>query len=237
MKYVFVVLLVMGLVVPTSFAAGGYFDDLSLYSLLKSIDNSDIVAIGTVSLLTGVYRENLLGPKKHCICTDVLVRLDTMIKGEPNFGPNYIKFMVLGGTAYVPHKEEVMGMWVSTQATFEVGEKVFIMLTNDQNTTYYANYPYGKNRLIYDDYGKRLIKEDKVEFWYKKEDKVKPMQLSLDVAKNLGKAFIEDKAAALLLENQIKNVASNTDENSLTLAQKSTLIDSSKRLFEKEKTK
>lgn len=228
MKRLFVALALM-LVLSTPVAFSDYFEDLSMYSMEKSLDNSDIVAVGTVSLLEGVFRRHLLGPNKNAICTDVLVRVETMIKGEPNFGDNYIKFMVRGGRAYVPHRNSVMINEVSTQAKFKVGEKVLIMLSSDQNTTFYANYPYGKARLIYDDYGKRLIKDDKAMFLYEKEGKPKGMPLSVDLVKDLGKAFVRNKAEAIKLEKLIKAQAAG-ENNALTSELEASLLEKSKKI-------
>ncbi len=228
-----IVVLAMAVAASTSFGDYGYYDDLSVYSLLKSIDNSSVVATGTVALLTGAYRQNLTGAGKHAICTDVLIRVDTMIKGTPNFGTNHIKFAVRGGTAYVPAKDEVMTMWVSTQAKFEAGEKVLIMLTNDPNTTFYANYPYGRSRLIYDDYGKRLIKDDKVKFLYEKDSQVKPMELSIELATNLGKAFLENKEEAIQLEDQIKALARDGTSNTLSSTLTNSLNTSAKQILDR----
>ncbi len=175
------------------FSEGDYEADKD-YGLVESIHDSDVVAVGTVVTLTGVYRENMPEEGKNTICTDVLVAVDTMIKGSPNFGKRHIKFTVEGGTAYVPSLDEVITLEISDGATFKVGEKVLFLLSNSYYP-YYARYPYGNMRLTGWDYGKRLIKDDTVTFVYKKGTDFKPMQLPLELAKSLAKASVTHKTS------------------------------------------
>ena len=229
-----IVAMAMVFATSTSFGEDVYHDDLSVYELLKSIENSEIVAIGRVVLLTGQYRGNILPNGGGAICTDVLVRVTTMIKGEPNSGSKHIKFIVQGGTAYIPSEDEVSSLWVSTQAEFTVGEQVLVLLTNNPAHDYYANYPYGRHRLIYTKYGKRLIEDDMVTFLYQKNNDVKPMKLPLEMATNLAKAYVKDKDAAILLENDIKTEAETGTSNVLSTTLATRIKTSAKQITDRE---
>lgn len=55
-----------------------YNANIPAYSLLKSVEACDIVAISTVATLTGVYRENITDHGRDSICTDVMFRIETL---------------------------------------------------------------------------------------------------------------------------------------------------------------
>lgn len=235
MKFVVATLVLMLLLVPPAFSQDQE-DDLSDYSLLKSVENSQIVAIGRVVLLTGKWRSGILPNGGGAICTDVMVRVETMIKGKPNSGKKHIKFIVQGGTAYIPSEDEVSSLWVSTQATFEVGERIMVLLTNNRTQPYYANYPYDRHRLIYTKYGKRPIENNEVKFLYEKNNGLKTMHLPVELATDLAKAYLKDKSSALSIENQIKSIA-RTDENRLSTAITNQIKTSSKTIIDREELK
>lgn len=58
------------------------------------VENSDLFFVGTVVLKTAVLRYNLRPYQPHRLTTDILVRVETMIKGEPNHGDKYLVFTV-----------------------------------------------------------------------------------------------------------------------------------------------
>lgn len=177
------------------------------YSMLNCVEESDVVAVGRVELLTGVYRKNLIRTGQHLITTDVLIRVETLIKGETNSGPRHIKMMILGGTAYIPEDDEVISLSVTPQPKFKAGERVMLFIKNNTEDKWFRNYPHGRYRLYLFDYGKRLVKDDQVDFRYTNNVKM-PIELAI----NLSKAYLEDKAAALLLENDIKTASRTTRE-------------------------
>ena len=203
MKYVFVALLILAIVWTPAEAHRPPRDDASKYTLLKSVEKCNVVAIGRVVSLTGVYRQNMPPANSPMITTDVLIRVEHLIKGETNFGSKHIKFMILGGTAYVPEEDEVMSLDVSPQPKFEVGEKVMLFINNGSKSKYYRNYPHNRYRLYKFDYGKRLIKDGKILMRYPGNT----IEMPVDLAKDLSKAFLDDKEGALRLEQDIKTAA------------------------------
>ncbi len=129
MKYVFVALVV----VLWAFSANAVTKDLDKFSLLKCIDKSELVVVGTVQLLSNHERNNIVHDGGGMVTTDVTVRIDTLIKGEPNLEKNHVKFMIQGGTFFVPERNEVMTLDVSTEREFEVGEKVMLFIDNNND--------------------------------------------------------------------------------------------------------
>ena len=212
-------------------------EDVTYYGLLSCVDNSEVVVVGTVSMLTGVYHPGIQSNGSGMICTDVLVRIDDLIKGQANIGNNYIKFIVQGGTAYHPELDEVVILEVIPEATFEVGEKVMLFIKNSSDETFYQNYPHGRHRLYMTTYGKRPVKDNNVKFRYDDGHGAKKvMELSIDLAKNLAKAFMENKTAALQLENDIKTSARNSASNSLPNSTTTRLINSAIQLIPTEES-
>lgn len=212
MKYVFVAL--MALLCASMCEAGtpAIRRDIPSYGLLNSIENCDIVAIGTVELLTGVWREDVTESGTDSICTDVTFRIETLIKGEANLGDTHIKFMHEDGSAYVPSAGEVLTQETSPGIKFTVGEKVMLFLKKGDDDKYHTTYAYGGRRLYKQRYGKRLVKDDYVKFRYAKNNRAKPMKMSLDLAANLAKAFMKNPEAARSLENEIKLEAKGTNK-------------------------
>lgn len=203
MKYVFVVLLIAAFVWTPADAARPAPGDASKYTLLKSVEKSDVVAIGRVVSLTGVYRQNMPPANSAMITTDVLIRVEHLIKGQTNFGSKHIKLMLLGGTAYVPEEDEVMTLEVRPNPQFDVGEQVMLFINNGSNSKYYRRFPHNRYRLYKFDYGKRLIEDDKIEMRYPGNT----IKMPVDLAKELSKAFLVNKKSALRLEQEIKTAA------------------------------
>lgn len=205
MKYVFVALMAL---LYVSFAYGhAPTRNIDDYGLLKSVENCDIVAVGTVEILTGVWREDISVNGRDSICTDVTFRIETLIKGEANLGDNYIKFMHEDGEAYIPHLGGVFKQITTPSISFEVGDKVLLLLQKGEDTKRDTKYAYGGRRLYKMTYGKRLIRNGKVDFRYPKNDKPKAMSMTVDLATNLSKAFLKNPEKARELENGIKREA------------------------------
>lgn len=203
MKYVFVALLIIAIVSTPVFADLPKRGPAENYTLLKSVEKSDVVAIGTVKILEGVYRQNVTPSGAAMITTDVLIKVEHLIKGKTNFGKTHIKMMILGGTAYVPDEDEVLRLDVSPQPKFKVGEKVMLFIRTSSTSALYRNYAHNQYRLYKFDYGKRLIEDDKVKMMYPGNT----IEMPVELAKDLSKAFLADKDGALLLEQDIKTAA------------------------------
>ncbi len=183
------------------------------YTLLEIVERCDIVVVGTVSLKTGVYVEH---PRNNdgssYIMSEIVVRVETQIKGEPNFGENHVRFMIEGGTAYVPRHQQVMTLVITNDLDFKVGEKVMLFLSRDSPNGYYDNFPYGRLHVNSEFYGKRLIKDNKITMFYKKSDiKLRGVRLPVEMASLLAQAAVADKDAAVPLENKIKTLARSDD--------------------------
>lgn len=228
MNYIFVILLIVGCVTLPVFADMAPRGDPANYTLLKCVEKSDVVAIGTVAMMTGVYRQNMPPHGRPLVTTDILFSIETLIKGETNFGENHIKMMILGGSAYVPGKDAVRFHSVVPQPKFKVGEKVLLFIDNKNNHKWYRNYPHNRYRLHRFDYGKRLVEDDKVIMRYP----VNSIKMPLDLAKNLAKAFMEDKDGAKRLEQDIKTAALTSKTLPANIATR--LNASAKLLFEEE---
>ena len=81
----------------------------------KLIQGSTLAVVGTVEEMNYVYR-----PEIRCkITTDIVVKIDNLIKGKPNAGHRYVDFMIRGG------KGKHGGLRISTQPKFQLGEKVY----------------------------------------------------------------------------------------------------------------
>ena len=230
MKYLFVALLAL-LIATTATAIYNDYEVSDDFTLLNMIEESDITAIGTVALVTGVYRPNYW-EQGGMIANDIVIRVETMIKGTPNLDSNHIIFSELGGTAYIPGKG-VVTISTSAETPFKVGEKIMVFLARKRSN----RLPHHGLQLMQLSYGKRLVEDSKVDLWYKQNDEtLTTVKLPLELAKQLGKAFLRDKAATRLLENRIKAAAKTpTASGELAASLRSTLKDSARQIIEKEK--
>lgn len=232
MKYLFVLLLAL----LCASMADGHLDysEVDDFSLSSCVEDSEVVVIGTVSTLNSVWRENTTARGHGAIVTEVVVSVSDFIKGTGNLGPDHVKFIVLGGIAFVPSENAVMRYDVHPEPKFKLNEKVLLFLDNDSDDPGFVNYPYGKTRVHYSEYGKKLVVDDKVHFVYPKDGEPAGLGLDLDLAKNLGKACVADKDAALLIENRIKSEFQSKDIFTLTDALTNELNDRAKLLLEEK---
>ena len=145
---------VVGLIVLT-FAGMAYGSlvsldeiDVELFGLFNMIDECVFVAVGRVDLLVGVYRDKLHFDEydktwRGMMCTDVYFRIEDLFKGEPNLGKRYRRFIYEGGTSYSPKHDEVYTMSTSVEKGYEVGQMLFLFLTNKSGGSgYRAGLPY-----------------------------------------------------------------------------------------------
>lgn len=143
MKYVFAALMVL-LCAPFADGKG----------VLKMTEKSDIIVVGTVELKNSYYTTDV---SNGVILTDVLVRINQLIKGQPNTGKNHVKFAIEGGTAYVPSKDEVLSTTVFPQATFDIGENVLLFLRAGKADGYRKGWPHGRLYVLYWREGKKTV--------------------------------------------------------------------------------
>lgn len=213
----------------SSVLAGTYKTDteaLQKHSLLNLVDESTLVVVGTVQHKNYVYREGVLPDGSDSITTDIIVRVGTMIKGTPNFGENYVKFMIRGGVYFSEREGTLMRLSPSSQPTFEVGEQVMLFVaTPTSPDSYHRNYPHGGLHLIYTKRGKKTVADNAVRFTYvRAENSGIAVKFPLALAVNLAKASVRDKDATIPLENQIKALATGHPGSRMLLPD--TLVDS-----------
>ena len=192
---------------------------LQKHSLLKMTDYADLIFTGTVTHKDYIYREGVRHEGGDSATTDIIVRVQTMIKGEPNFGENHVKFMIEGGRFYSERKGALMKLKVNNQPTFAIGENVFLFLAIPvSEKSYHTNYAHGGLHIIYSKFGKKSIKDNTVGFTYIR-GKNSPIRITLPVklALNLSKAYGKSKNAAIALENQIKALALGNTARTLSL--------------------
>lgn len=177
-------------------------EELGWHNALDMVDKSDVIVVGTVQLMTSKLTTKT-------ILTEVLVRVSDFVKGKPNVGNNHVKFFIVGGTAYDPELGEVIRIEEVGGVEFEIGEKALLFLGKDDDDDLYVHM--GK-------FGKRPIKDGKVMFAYGTPGAAKKLEMPLDLAKALGKAYQEDKNATIAIENEIKALSElgNTKAEQLT---------------------
>ena len=217
MKYLFVVLLAL---LCASVCWGTVSEKINRYGVLDMTEKSDFIAVGTVKLMNAYYTEDV---HNGTILTDVLVKIDQLIKGKPNVGSNHVKFAIEGGEAYVAKEDKVLGLDVYPKVEFEIGESVLLFLRIADNEGYFQNWPYGRLHVHMWTYGKKAITTDnKVSFRYEHDSKAKPTVIPLDLTKVLIKSYLKDKNATKPIENEIKALVRNsTSEHYFELASKS----------------
>ena len=219
--------------------------DLEKYSLLSMVEEYEFAALGTVELLTAQYREDISADGTDTICTDVLFRIETLIKGTPNHGTNHMKFIIRGGRAYHPGIDEVIEISLQPNVTFEVGEKVLLFLSNRRQNAF-SGYPYGGWYIPGWDWGKRLVKDGKIYLWYNRgtshtqpRKNVTRVKMTPDFAKTLALAYMEDKDGAKAIEQTIKNAARAVTNRHLVLTtdQETTMKTRAQAIIDAAKTK
>ena len=214
MKKLFVVLLFV-LVLPVlafSRPQTSSPEKLNKFSLLKTIDDSELVVVGTVIFINYVRRDNIRGK----LTTDIGIRADTVVKGTPNLADNVVQFMIKGGQGVIDGR--LVELYVNSQPKFKIGEKVMVFLSTDSDGGYYINYPHGGYHLVRNKLGKKPVKNNKVEFAYVQDGRrLVAVEFPLDVAVKLSKAFVANADAALQRENSVKQLALGNSNNRISL--------------------
>ena len=100
-------------------------EGLGISSMVK---HSDRVFIGEVIEMEYVFREDL--PPQDT--TDITIKVEKMIKGEPNAGEDRVKFMIGGGEGIHPITGEKRICLVVGAPEFEIGEWVLIFLKKNK---------------------------------------------------------------------------------------------------------
>jgi len=93
-------------------------------SISNMVKHSHLVFTGEVIDLEFVFRVDI--PPQFT--TDVTVKVEEMIKGEPNAGENLVKFMIPRGEGVHPETGELLGGETVGTPEFKKGEKVLMFL-------------------------------------------------------------------------------------------------------------
>ena len=192
------------------------------FALSSCVELSELIVVGRVTQKDFVKRilSQDIGEQ---ITTDITVTVTQAIKGTPNAGNKQVKFMYEGGQYTDPITGDPMEVIVTSESEFAVGEEILLFLFKGDGV-YYEYYPHDKLQVLRGDYGKRLIKSDKIITLYAMEDdSLKPVGMPLDLALKIAKAAIKDKDAVVELEKDIKDAIAQRTGSDINLPQ--TLID------------
>lgn len=175
-------------------------------SISSMVNRSLLVFIGEVVDMEFAFRENLPGQ----FTTDITVKVEEMIKGEPNAGENLVKFMIPGGEGINPKTGKLGRGMVVGVPEFKKGEKIFIFLRRHK---YLADIiPYGG--LILGTWGKREMTDGLVSMPYTVNDpdtqegrSVREILLPLDLTVQLARATLKDAKTVAQMDERIRAFA------------------------------
>lgn len=186
------------------------------FGLFNMIDECVFIAVGRVDLLVGVYRDKLHYDEydktwSGMMCTDVYFRIEDLVKGEPNLGKRYRRFIYEGGTGYSPEHDEVYAMSTSVERGYEVGQRMLLFLANKPDGSgYRAGWPFDGCYVYmgaYRDVGNQTLEGDDPTVWFtypRADDTRHSYRIPIEIAVNIAKAYAADKEAAIPLEDMIK---------------------------------
>ena len=192
------------------------------YQIATLIEHNHLVIVGTVASMEFVFREDV--PPQYT--TDIVIHIEEIVKGTPNYGEGGVKFMIPGGTGFNP-KEGKVGTGESEGCPeFRLNDRVLLFLSKSKNrhSERFKHLPPPPiiphdGLYISGRFGKIDIKYDEVAipYTFKKEvfseyhQKVKErtytrsITLPLDLVLQIAKASIKDYDATKLLEENIKD--------------------------------
>ncbi len=215
-------------------------------TLLYMVERSTLVVVGTVVRMDYVRRNKDQFPGIYGgLTTDMTVRVDDLIKGKPNAGKKYVKFMIPGGKGISPRNGRAIQRRIAGQVEFELGEKAVLFLRNKfpkSPNGHLVNYPHGGYRMLHPQY-KREILDGYVQIAFMRDETSRPkyVDVPLELGVNLAKAFLKDKAATCSLEQELKfsdTISDTTGKRNkvfLPEALVKDLIEASKKILDKEK--
>ncbi len=114
-KSCFVLLVMMLMVSGNVHSASIYMTEegLEKRSLLGMVEDSKLVVSGRVLHIDGNWRNDIGYDGSQFITTDVVVQVDSVVKGEPNYEDGTcVRFMILGGTATHPETGQLRSLKV-----------------------------------------------------------------------------------------------------------------------------
>ena len=197
------------------------------YQITTLIEHSHLVVVGTVAVMEFVFREDV--PPQYT--TDIVIHIEDVVKGTPNYGEGGVKFMIPGGTGFNP-KDGKVGTGMSGGCPeFRLNERVLLFLRKSKNRHperfkhlppppiiphdgLYISGRFGKIDIKYD--------EATIPYTFKKEvfsehhqktrerTYTRGITLPLDLVLQIAKASIKDYDATKLLEENIKDYIDKT---------------------------
>lgn len=197
-------ILILSVILCLSNAFGWDSEYKQGFALSSCVELSELIVVGRVTQKDFVKRVVHLDIGED-ITTDVTVEVTQVVKGTPNAGKKLVKFMYQGGQYTDPDTGEPMEVIHTDEPEFTVGEELLLFLYKGDGGRH-EYYPHDKLQVLRGDYGKRLIRNNKIVMLYAMDDRLKPIAMPLDMALKLAMAADKDKEKVESLENDIKAV-------------------------------
>lgn len=99
------------------------------YQITTLVEHSHLVVVGTVASMEFVFREAV--PPQYT--TDIVIHIEEVVKGTPNYGEGGVKFMIPSGTGFNPNDGEVGTGWTEGCPEFRLNERVLLFLGKSKN--------------------------------------------------------------------------------------------------------
>ncbi len=197
------------------------------YQIATLIEHSYLVVVGTVAAMEFVFREDV--PPQYT--TDIVIHIEEVVKGSPNYGEGGVKFMIPGGTGFNPKYGEVGTGKSEGCPEFRLNERVLLFLSKSKNRHpekfkhlppppiiphggLYISGSFGKTDIKYDEVAMPYTfkKEAFSEYRQKMRERTytRSITLPLDLVLQIAKASIKDYDTTKLLEENIKDYIDKT---------------------------
>jgi hypothetical protein len=197
------------------------------YQITTLIEHSHLVVVGTVAAMEFVFREDV--PPQYT--TDIVIHIEEVIKGTPNYGEGGVKFMIPGGTGFNPKYGKVGTGKTEGFPEFRLNERVLLFLRKSKNRHperfkhlppppiiphdgLYISGRFGKIDIKYDEVAipYTFKKEIFSEYHQKMRERTytRSITLPLDLVIQIAKASTKDYDATKLLEENIKDYIDKT---------------------------
>lgn len=173
------------------------------HTLVNQTKKAVLVVAGKVSDIQYVQPDN------GYIYTDVTIAVSKTLKGNPNIDKDTVRFRIEGGIGISPLTGEIIGSYVSSVPTFEMGQELIIFLENrwwDEWTFYDGLYP-----SVYPPASVYTLEENGKEYKVAQfllaffEQKYL-LKLPLDVAFRLVQDAVKAPEEVTLLEKKIREI-------------------------------
>ena len=197
------------------------------YQITTLVEHNHLVVVGTVASMEFVFREAV--PPQYT--TDIVIHIEEVVKGTPNYGEGGVKFMIPGGTGFNPNDGEIGTGKTEGCPEFKLNERVLLFLSKSKNRhpekfKHLPPPPIIPHGGLYipGSFGKIDVKYDEVAIPYtfkkevfseyhqtmREEPYIRIITLPLDLVIQIAKASIKDYDATKLLEENIKDYLDKT---------------------------